>query len=234
MRYIGGKKLAIGGIIEALQEHKATGPFWEPFCGGLGASVALSKAFGPGRHSDINTSLIAMYCAIQDGWLPPTNVSRNEYATAKSLSDLDPLKAFCGFGCSFAGKWFGGYAKDGTRNRNFAQETRTSLLRDVPQITRPFSTSFFDEPITNEVRFIYCDPPYEGVLSYSGAPKFDFARFWDRVVQWSKMCDVYVSEYTAPEYATCIHSAMKTTTVGRGAKRSCEKLFYVQQGSVIQ
>ncbi len=109
MRYMGGKSRIAKQIAAVIDEHRQPGQLvWDAFCGGLSMSVALSKK-GPVLASDACAPLIALYKAVQEGWDPPTEVSRQTYMAAKLLPDSDPMKAFCGFGCSFGGKWFGGY-----------------------------------------------------------------------------------------------------------------------------
>ena len=68
--------------------------------------------------SDVNRPLITMYKALQDGWIPPSTVTEEMYAEYKGIQDAeDPLTAFIGIGCSFSGKWFGGYARSGEIGR---------------------------------------------------------------------------------------------------------------------
>lgn len=233
MQYPGGKKRAIKGICQAIQKTGAAGPFWEPFCGGLGASVGLTEFFGVGLHSDSNIALITMYQAFQDGWVPPDSVTELEYHAAKRLPDSDPLKAFCAVACSYAGKWFGGYARDpnGTRNRdgvpcNFALSGRAALARDVPKISRPFYCSFFQAQPMPGLGFLYCDPPYAGCLGYSGTAPFNSTEFWLHAELWSAHCPVFVSEYTAPAGWREIWSAPQQVTVQRTrGKFAVERLF---------
>ena len=54
------------------------------------------------------------------------NISEEEYKLAKTRKDH--LKAFVGFGCSFAGKYFGGYAR-GSEERNYCSNAKHSILK---------------------------------------------------------------------------------------------------------
>ena len=40
------------------------------------------------------------------------------------------LTGFVGFGCSFGGKWFGGYARN-AGGTNYAAQSKRSLLKDM-------------------------------------------------------------------------------------------------------
>lgn len=132
MQYLGGKTRIAKAIAEIVNAERGDRVFWEPFCGGLSVSVKLA-AHGPGIVSDANPALIALYQAVRDGWDPPGHVSEEEYSAAKALPDSDPRKAFIGFGCSFGGKWFGGYARN-ARGDDYVGATQRSLARDLPKL----------------------------------------------------------------------------------------------------
>ena len=115
--YVGNKRRIAKPISAYLESIRAGREFWEPFCGGLGITAVMS---GPRVASDISEPLITLYKALQQGWDPPEVLTREEYAQLKKRQDpYDPLTAFAGFGCSFGGKWFGGY---GVRRGCWAKE----------------------------------------------------------------------------------------------------------------
>lgn len=231
------------------------GTWWEPFCGGLSVSVHLAK-YGPGVVSDANPALIALYQAVIAGWDPPTAVSREEYQAAKSLPESDPRKAFIGFGCSFGGKWFGGYAESGKNwnhrdqrwdTHDYAKATAKALFRDMRAIANcaVACLSFFDvDPRTSPTpECIYADPPYEGTTGYSAVAPFDHGRFWTYCQEWaSRGARVFVSEYTCSVEANIVWDTKHSTTVGTGTARAkesdagarCERLFLVKPPSVAR
>jgi DNA adenine methylase len=180
-------------------------PFWDAFCGGLSMSLALSER-GVGCATDGNPALISLYQAVADGWDPPSTVTEDEYRAARGLPDSDPRKAFYGFGCSFGGKWFAGFARDPKRapddRRNFADTARRALLRDVGLLReRGVTFAHLDflavEPgPINAV--LYLDPPYAGTTVYGATGAFDYPRFYGRVREWSRHTDVFISEYRMP------------------------------------
>jgi len=212
VRYLGGKPRLAKHLAAAIAPR---GRWWDPFCGGLSVSVQLAK-FGPGLVSDIHPALIALYRAVREGWEPPASLSREEWGAARALPDSDPRKAFAGFGCSFGGKWFGGYAAEcgervmekgparwlGACSIDQARATRRGLLRDVAALERCElrRCSFFDvAPRRGLFEAIYCDPPYRGVTAYALLEPFDHDRFWARCAEWAAVgARVFVSEYACP------------------------------------
>lgn len=210
MKYVGGKSRIAKSIVSSINH---SGFWWEPFCGGLSVSVELSKQKGPGIISDSCLPLISLYEAYGKGWRPPTAVTREIYDNARTLPDTDPLKAFCGFGCSYAGLWFSSYygAKmcppSRTHPKGMKQDpvagAAKSLLRDITCIQAVGShfthADFFDSQPTDSIfDFIYCDPPYAGTQPYHAVDSFDHHKFWRYCLEWSKYCPVYVSELACP------------------------------------
>lgn len=105
MQYLGGKTRIAKQIAAEIDKVRRPGQLvWDAFCGGLSMSRALLKN-GPVLSTDACAPLIHLYCAVQNGWGPPSEVSEATYRAAKSLPDTDPMKAFCGFACSFGGKF---------------------------------------------------------------------------------------------------------------------------------
>jgi DNA adenine methylase len=178
-------------------------------------SAELAKA-GPVLSSDVNQALISLYSALENGWDPPSIVTEEEYKAGKALPDSDPMRAFIGFGCSFGGKWFGGYARSkdpndarSTGKRTYASQCRNSLLDDLALLKPagwhvvhlnfldigPLDKIIDDDPTQI---CLYLDPPYAGTEAYGAVAAFDHNKFWARVLEWSEWTDVFVSEYNCP------------------------------------
>lgn len=226
MKYLGGKTRIAREIVGAMDVR---GPWWEPFCGALSVSRHLA-AVGPGLCSDAHPALIALYQAIASGWDPPSALSESEYRAARELPDSDPRKAFAGFGCSFGGKYFGGYARAQRTVRNYAAEARRGLLRDVGALVRARVSiehgSFFDA--TPRAGWtLYCDPPYAGTTGYAVA--FDSDAFWRRASEWARAGSrVFVSEYACPAPHVVVWSkAHRSSVAAEQSARTLreEKLF---------
>jgi len=224
VRYLGGKskiRKQVASFLEGVR--KPNQAYLEPFVGG---GWILQEMSGERHASDGNVALISMYQALQNGWKPPEFVSEGEYRRVNFERNMtDPLTAFCGFGCSFAGKWFGGYARG--VGRCFPKETHDNLIRQLPKIQDVhFSTKDYQEHSPREM-LIYCDPPYESTTSYGAFDGFDHNEFWQTMREWSRNNTVVISEYSAPEDFICVlemKSRMGLTTDNKKPERT-EKLF---------
>jgi DNA adenine methylase len=237
MQYLGGKTLIAKQLAAVILDYRRPGQtVWDAFCGGLSVAAALEED-GPVYATDVNAALIALYQAVQGGWQPPDVVSRDTWQAAKALPDNDPLKAFCGFGCSFGGKWFGGYAAP--RYVTPTATTHGGVSNPVVSSLRALSRRALDRTIQFAAvdflmvmphrtdRLIYCDPPYAGTTPYDGAPPFDQLRFRARVAGWARYTDVFVSEYDFP-LGECIWSAPASLKVSGGTKDPrTERLYLV-------
>ena len=223
MRYLGGKykiRKQVASFLETVRDGR---DYLDPFVGG--ANI-LSEMSGTRIASDSNTALITMYKALQEGWIPPDGITEEVYEHYRIIQDgYDPLTAFIGIGCSFGGKWFGGYARGGI-NRNYAGEARSSLIKLVPLIKDVtfYACSYSD--YTPHGKLIYCDPPYEGTTEYKD--KFDSLSFWNVMREWSKNNIVVISEFKAPVDFRCVLSIDSRTSIRNGENISAstvEKLF---------
>lgn len=198
---------------------------------------------GPVISSDANPALVSLYQALRDGWDPPTIVSEDEYRAARGLPDSDPRKAFVGFGCSFGGKWFAGYARSkdpkdarSTGARTYASQCRNSLLEDLAAL-RPAGwtvahLNFLDVDPAAEERpedtVLYLDPPYAGTEAYGATAPFDHGLFWRRVHEWAQRTHVFVSEYNCPFVAPPVLEFTHDLSVAGGVQKDArtERLFH--------
>lgn len=225
MRYFGSKQRIARKLAAFMQpEITRRGAYAEPFVGG---AAVLSQIHAPLRQAnDINEHLIAMWRALMAGWNPPTRLSESEYTSARNLPIGDPLVAFAGFGCSFGGKWFGGYARSGTRN--YAMNARNSCLKKKKGLKGvEWHSGDYRQFHIYEGAVIYCDPPYAGTTQFSAAPAFDWLSFWDYVREAEKegFC-CFVSEYSAPPDFDCVlEISTKTDMHGAGRAGRVERLF---------
>lgn len=109
-----------------LKDRKDDQWYVEPFVGGFNM---IDKVEGKRIANDSNFYLIELYKAIQNGWEPPSEISENEYQDIRNKKENYPayLVGFVGFGCSYSGKWFGGYARGKTSKgepRNYCNESK--------------------------------------------------------------------------------------------------------------
>lgn len=200
MQYLGGKHSQGKEIAAFLQSVRGDKPFIDAFCGAL--NVVRHIRGGSIMANDACKPLIAMWEALRDGWEPPDEVPEHMYHAVRSANNtLDPLSAFVGFGCSFGGKWFAGYARNQPqRCINYARAAKRGCLAksaDCAHVT--FSNLDYSALEIPRDSLLYCDPPYAGRTGYGYAGDFDSLAFWAWAnAQVSRGVEVYVSELVAP------------------------------------
>lgn len=204
----------------------------EPFIGGgwIFSEVTAPNMYG----SDIHEDLILMWNALLDGWEPPSHVSEQEY---KALQYAEPsaLRGFVGFGCSFAGKWFGGYAR-GHTNRIYSKNAKNSLAKKVKSmITKNIilTKSTYNTIKVPQNSVVYLDPPYAGTTMYNSG-SFDHTLFYDWVRYTQEHLQdgiLFISEYNAPvDFVSVLDICAKTDMRGKDTNKiqTKEKLFVHQ------
>lgn len=200
MHYLGGKfrlaRLLKPVICKRLEA--GSGRFVEPFVGGFNLVPAVCPEVA--LCSDSHPGLFSLYSALQAGTFdPPESLSEDEYARLREKCDWsDPMTAFAAFGCSFAGKEWGGYARDPKEGRNYAEVARRSLLRKASYMR---GVEFACKPYWEvEVRpgdTVYADPPYASTTRYSmGFDHEAFYRWCEETARAGAL--VLVSEFTCP------------------------------------
>lgn len=174
-----------------------------------------------------------MFEAIKGGWEIPEEISVEEYKRIKENKDENkPLTGFVGFGCSFGGKWFGGYAhlKD-YEHKNYAQYSKNSLLRKMKGLKENtfFSCLDYKNVLIPNNSIVYCDPPYAGTTKYSNSKNFDHVEFWEYIRVISESNLVFISEYNAPEDFVCVWEKPQVTKLDARKKEnifvSVDRLF---------
>jgi DNA adenine methylase len=196
MQYLGGKKRLSKHIAAVLEAHRSDGQrFVDVFCGSLAVTAAMSDR-GPRVANDGCAPLIVLYEAWREGWRPPL-ITEDIYKQVKATQDpSDPLTAFIGFGCSYGGKWFGGFARDKQHGRDFAATATRSLDR---LIVGDFALSCLDFTQLDIASrdLVYGDSPYKSTTAYGYFKSFDHAAYVRQLDTWSLVADVFASEYEA-------------------------------------
>ena len=120
-----GGKARIAKPISEIINNKAEGDktFVSLFCGAVNVESKV-KGFDRIICNDNHEYLIALLQAVQQGYIPPDNISEEQYKHIRNNKDKYPkeLVGFVGFGCSFGGKWFAGYAK--YKNYNYCLKAK--------------------------------------------------------------------------------------------------------------
>ena len=214
MRYCGGKHRIATQLSQAILPCVG-GTLWEPFCGGLSATVLLQ----PSIASDLSSPVIKLIEAVREGWLPPDFVTEEMYEFAREQNT--PLAAFIGHSCSWGGKWWGGYAREG--NRNFALNGKNSLLKKVKLVPNViFYNISYEQIKPKRGDTVYCDPPYFGTTNGYASGDFDHIKFWHWVKYLAFDCgvQVFVSEFFGP--TKFLYRTFRSKTDLRTTRRSQE------------
>ena len=244
MRYSGSKSKFADKIIEIISKNLSKKKYYiEPFCGGCNV---IDKVDCENKiANDSNWYVCELWKSIQNGWIPPKNVTRERYYQLKKLStetgivmtDEDAAEiGYVGNSCSNGSAWFNGYANfNKKRNENHILEAYNNIikqienfkgLKDIRFISKDYSEIEYPSPSDC---VIYCDPPYASTKQY--ADKFDSERFWKWVKKMGEMgYEIYVSEYSAPDFMKCIwkcekKDGMKNCCKGERQNTKIEKLF---------
>lgn len=204
MQYMGGKsriaKQVAATILASTNERSY---YFEPFVGAGSVAAQMVPHFKRAYLSDASPDLIALWEALQRGWTPPENVTEDMYAFQRN-APVSALRGFVGYGCSFGGKWFGGYARHSGKccpiPTSSAIHSSSSLVRKAGRVSGAnfFCLDYRDLLIPNG-SVVYCDPPYAGTTGYGHTGAFDSDEFWKWVTSMAHYATVFVSEYSAPD-----------------------------------
>lgn len=248
MQYLGGKarlaKVLVPYIHAELAKPGVTA-YYEPFMGGGNVFCKVQTPL-PKYGSDLHPELMALWTYVQAGGELPTVVTEADYAATRRGEGEAWWRGFVGFGCSFGGKWMGGYARGGHGadgattarvldkqrkglGRNYALNALNALnaqrqgVMDVTLSCAHFqvATMWADHAV------IYCDPPYAQTTGYQRGG-FDHVFFWDWAQAIAEHNIVLVSEYTAPEGVPCIAEfpkRMGLRSKAAGQEVRTERLF---------
>jgi DNA adenine methylase len=214
MRYMGSKRRIANQILPVILAGRKPGQTYvEPFCGGCNT---LELVTGKRIAGDIHPELIAMYKALQKGWLPPKRITEEEYKRIM-INGSPELKGYAGFTHSFGGKYGSTYRRNG--GSKFGESTKglytnisyvglQAFKMVVEQVkllngTKFYNCSYYELEIPKQ-SIIYCDPPYEGTSTYE-VKKFYSSNFWIWVENMiAEGHTVFVSEYKAPKHFKCV------------------------------
>jgi len=225
MQYLGGKHRIATMLAAYLESRRHGRLFVEPFCGGLSVTAAMT---GPRVAVDAHAGLLVLYDAWRGGWRPPERVTEARYDELRRNQDLrDPLTTFAGFGLSFGGKWFGGFAR-GAAGRNYQENATRSLNKKIARCQDVlFGCADYRRLRPTSEHLVYCDPPYESTTSYSGVDRFNHAEFWATVRSWARAgVTVLVSEYQAPADFTLVWEVLRNLAMqSTQARVRAERLF---------
>jgi DNA adenine methylase len=215
MQYLGGKSRVAPHLARVMLAQANSPCYVEPFAGACSVAVRMASGFKHVYLSDASPDLIALWKAMQSGWVPPETISEDLYGELRH-APVSAVRGFAGYGCSFGGKWFGGYARDPKHGRNFARTAGSLLKNRVARLRNAsFSCSDYRDVSIPVGSVVYCDPPYLGATRYTRLANFDSGEFWCWAAIQSRKASVYVSEYRAPVGWQPIWSSTPRVTLRR-------------------
>lgn len=227
MRYLGGKSRIAKEVVSLITSVQLKGQvFIEPFVGGCNITPLVQ---GTRVANDISLPLISLLKAVQNGWEPPSVVTEHEYKRARNLEDTNPLKGFIGFGCSYGGRYFGGYARC-SQGRNYAEASARGLLKIAPLIKDVlFTQGSYSRMRLPAESLIYCDPPYWGATGYDNSINYREFYEWCRAARRAGH-SIFVSEYRMPKDFICVWEKkceviINKSATSRGIKVAIERVF---------
>jgi site-specific DNA-adenine methylase len=256
MRYTGSKNRSGQEIAEILQEYikkyKLKG-YIEPFAGSLGVLKHMTGKSGPNNNPipcyafDGCQDMIMLWSAVKSGRFKNPNIDEEEWTKLKYSKRSSAKKAFAGFGLSFGGQWFQGYApkyaKDQTGQSTDAVKyyndmTYNSLIKTKPLIQDVTfeHRDYKDHPkmIEKGGFLIYCDPPYatsSHIKRFGSTFDYDPEEFWSVAKKWTSYGNVViVSETTASKTVPvrCIWKKTLQNSINNDhSKQYVDKLFLV-------
>ena len=234
--YQGGKKRLGKKIYKQISEIEKIFTdekldYFEPFVGMGG----VLRHFGKEKDRkcfacDVNKDLILMWKAVQQGWLPPTECTKEKYNELKNSKEHSAERAFIGCSLSWGGNYFEGSCRlDYTTSINYLTLGLTGISKIKNDI---INVHFYENKAYNKFypknMLIYCDPPYKNnQLRTKLFKNFDHDKFWETMREWSKENLVVISESVAPEDFTKIWSieSRNTTNKKNGTKHYLDCLF---------
>lgn len=241
MRYMGSKYgigKTISEFISSMCPPDTVDGYLEPFCGSLGVFQHMTnKGYKKIIASDVQPDLIELWKTIQSNKLKlPANISEKEYNKIKLYKSPNAMKAIAGFGLSFGGKYFAGYAQKwaGNSERNYLQELKNGLEKLKPLISAK-NIKFYNRSYnyySPKNMLIYCDPPYKNTQNYASTDNFDHEEFWNTMRKWAKNNCVFVSEETAPKDFKSVWSKKKYRSLDSKSSFYVTEHLFMYKGSL--
>ncbi len=201
MQYFGGKAKIAKELSVVLNSYLVGNdkPFIDAFCG----SCNIISKVDSNRiriANDKHKELIAMWQYVQEEGCEglPLHITKEMYTWVKT-NPLVPewLKGFVGFGCSFAGKWWGGYATSDNKERNYAVNAINTIHKKMLGLNNVSFVcgDYFDVAIPSVPSIIYCDIPYKNTTGYSSGA-FNHEQFYEWAYSMKSLGHiVLISEY---------------------------------------
>lgn len=219
MHCMGSKGRITNQIVPIIQSYikPDTIAYIEPFVGGANVIDKIQCDVKIGY--DINQYLISTLSALQNGWKPPLDITKEQYYELKNNPEKysPELVGYVGLSLSFGSKWFNGYYRYDKRDekRDRCREAYNSAIRQSQNLSNIdfIHGNYFDVPSTISGAVIYCDPPYVGTTKYSVSKDFDYEKYYEWCRKMSQNNIVLMSEYIMPDDFECIWEKQTITQI---------------------
>lgn len=219
-------------IIQSYIDNNNVVNYLEPFVGGANVidKIRCENRYGCDSHKE----LIAFLKGLSEGYIPPMNISEDEYKYIKEHRNEynDCFLGYVGFQLSYGAKWFDTFRRDKVGKRKYDEEAFRNVMKQAPNLKgvkfyhRQFQTLKKDK-IKGYV--VYCDPPYHNTTKYS-TNDFPYDEFYQWCIDMSKNNIVLISEYNMPEQFECIwQKELKCTLDKNSRSDKVEKLWKVKE-----
>ena len=229
MQYLGGKSRIARPILDRILAVRGDRTAYvEPFLGGGSVAALAAPYFDRAILSEASEDLILLWRAILDGDPLPEEITEARWRELREDPVPSAERALAGFGCSFGGKWFAGYARDPRKTCTFAQTALRGLRKKAAGLgTATFQHVDYRDLDVPADSVLYADPPYASTTGYAATGGFDSSDFWARMEAHAERgVAVLVSEYTAPaDWRPVWRSAARATLAGGTAGVVTEQLF---------
>jgi site-specific DNA-adenine methylase len=235
MKYMGSKNRIAKDIVPIIQsciDNNNVVNYLEPFVGGANVidKIRCENRYGCDSHKE----LIAFLKGLSEGYIPPMNISEDEYKYIKEHRNEynDCFLGYVGFQLSYGAKWFDTFRRDKVGKRKYDEEAFRNVMKQAPNLKgvkfyhRQFQTLKKDK-IKGYV--VYCDPPYHNTTKYA-TNDFPYDEFYQWCIDMSKNNIVLISEYNMPEQFECIwQKELKCTLDKNSRSNKVEKLWKVKE-----
>lgn len=231
MQYLGGKSRIARPIADTLLSLRGgRRSYIEPFLGGASVAALVVASFDRALLSDAVPDVALLWEAAIAGHEFPSTLSRDEWDALRHDPEPSALRAFAGFGVSFGGKWFAGYAKPSPKGYDYA----AGAARSIAKKARGMQGAEVCQADYREVlaladadTAVYLDPPYAGTTEYGAARGFDSGEMWEHArAAVARGSLVLVSEYNAPPEWEPVWTGRPSATLAGGTNGTVsEHLF---------
>lgn len=229
MKYVGSKNRLSKDLVPIIQsyidKYNIT-DYYEHFCGGANIidKIKCKNRYG----SDIHPYLIALLKQTQtDTSVFPETISEDEYRRVRDNKEQysDWYVGLVGF-CSFGAKWFGGYPRDRTGQRDIPNEAIRNLIKQAPNLSGiKFECKDFRHYNNIKGALFYEDIPYKGTTKYK-VDLFPYDEFYDWCRTMSKDNIILISEYQMPDDFTCIYEKNLKCTLDKNSRTDRTKRLF--------